>query len=229
MSDLNQELRALLLENGAAMVGFADLSGVVNDDMTFGISVVINISKDVIRSIHDDPNMTYYDEYHRLNDKLNFLVNLGADYLKANGYKAFAQTTDTVKQFDMYRTTLPHKTVATIAGLGWIGKSALFVTREFGPAVRISSLVTNAKLTGGNPITSSECGDCMACTEACPGHAVSGKLWHKNMDRDEFFDSIACRQKARELSAEKIHKEITLCGKCFEVCPYTKKYLDSVE
>jgi epoxyqueuosine reductase QueG len=32
-----------------------------------------------------------------------------------------------------------------------------------------------------------------------------------------------CRKKAQALTLEKIGKEITICGKCFEVCPYTIK------
>jgi epoxyqueuosine reductase QueG len=67
----------------------------------------------------------------------------------------------------------------------------------------------------------------MVCTNACPGKAISGKLWKADLDRDEFFDPLACRKKARELAAEKIRKEITLCGKCIEVCPYTQSYLRS--
>lgn len=228
-SNISDELKELLYEIGASLVGFADLSSIAKNDMPYGVSVAVAIPAEIVKSIHEGPNLAYYDTYHELNEKLDRLVTAGAEFLKSRGYEAYAQTGDAVEEFGTYRTKLPHKTVATNAGLGWIGKSALLVTKSFGPAVRISSLVTNAELECGAPITKSKCGDCMVCTNACPGNAISGKLWKADLDRDEFFNPLACRKKARELSAEKIRKEITLCGKCIEVCPYTQRYLCSTK
>lgn len=56
-----------------------------------------------------------------------------------------------------------------------------------GFAVRLSSLVTDAPLPCGTPVTESRCGACAACTNACPGRAVSGELWSPQKDRDSFF------------------------------------------
>ena len=182
---------------------------------------------DIIASIHDGPNREYFDAYHALNRKLNQLALDGAEYIIQRGYKAFAQTTDAVQEFGVYRTKMPHKTVAVNAGLGWIGKSALFVTQEYGSAVRLASILTDAPLETGMPTRESKCGGCLICTEACPAKAISGKLWSPALDRDDFYDPLACRKKARELSANRIGEEITLCGKCIEVCPYTQKYLAS--
>lgn len=226
MTKLSDELKTLLYDNGAAIVGFADLSAIVDHNMTSGVSIAINIPIEIIKSIHDGPTIDYYNANHSINDKLNQLVSMGADFLMNKGYEAYAQTTDVVKEFDVYRTALPHKTVATNAGLGWIGKSALFVTEQFGSAVRLSSLITNAELEYGIPITTSKCGGCIKCTNACPANAISGELWSVSVDRDTFFDALACRKKARELAAAQIDKEITLCGKCIEVCPYTKRYIN---
>ena len=68
------------------------------------------------------------------------------------------------------------------------------------------------------------CGSCKLCTDACPGGAISGRNWSPELDRDEFFDVMACRRKAREISAKALDKKISLCGKCIEVCPYTRRY-----
>lgn len=227
--NLSDELKTILYEGGASLAGFADLTSITKNDMPYGVSVAVVIPAEIVKSIHDGPNLAYYNAYHTLNEKLDDLVTAGAEFLKSRGYKAYAQTVDEVKEFGTYRTELPHKTVATKAGLGWIGKSALLVTEQFGSAVRLSSLITNAELECAVPVTESKCGDCMICTNACPGKAVSGKGWKANLDRDEFFDPLACRKKARELAAEKIDKEITLCGKCMEICPYTQNYLRSAK
>lgn len=226
MNSIDKELKDILYQKGANLVGFAKLKTVIQDgDMPIGISVAVALSPLIVESIHDGPNISYYNEYHRINELLNNIVTTGAEYLVSKGYKACAQTTDFVKEFGNYRTALPHKTVATRAGIGWIGKSALLVTEEYGSAIRISSLITDAELKCADSIDNSLCGNCIACTTACPGKAISGELWNVDKDRDSFYNPLDCRRMARELSAKNINKEITLCGKCIEVCPYTQRYL----
>lgn len=66
---------------------------------------------------------------------------------------------------------------------------------------------------------------CTACTSACPGRAVHGNLWDVSTPREELVDVEACRKAARALALERIGEHITLCGKCIEVCPYTRAYL----
>jgi epoxyqueuosine reductase QueG len=225
MNALSGELHDLLLEKGASLCGFADLKGIAEGELPYGVSVAVSLPVPVLKSIADGPSRIYFDAYHEINDKLDGLVTSGAEYLKTKGYRAHANTRANVKERPGCRTDLPHKTVATRAGLGWIGKSALLVTREFGPAVRISTLLTDAPLTFGEPINKSKCGNCTACADHCPGEAISGRLWEAGMDRDAFFDAAACRKAARALSREMLNEEITLCGKCIEVCPYTKGYI----
>ncbi len=220
------ELIAFFTGNGADLVGFADLSGMLEPEEKYGISVAVKLPRDLAASIQDGPNRAYFDQYHELNAVLDRLVTKGAEYIERCGYHAKAQTTDSVVEYGTYMTRMPHKTVAVRAGLGWIGKSALFVTEEFGSAVRLSSILTDAPVMPGEPITVSKCGNCMVCTNSCPGKAIRGSNWQPDLDRDRFFDALACRKKAREIAAEAIREEITLCGKCIAVCPYTKKYVN---
>ena len=141
------------------------------------------------------------------------------------GFKAIAQTREYVGSGENSdNTILPHKTVATRAGIGWIGKCALLVTGGFGSSIRLSSILTDAPLETDLPINKSKCGDCMVCADACPGRAVSGRPWEVGLYRDEFFDPVKCRKTARERSKQGFGGEITICGKCIEVCPYTKRF-----
>ena len=240
---MNQELERILQENGASIVGFAKIDGLYkNVDLNgprsegsvtepiniphypFGISIILAHPKTVIKNISHYPTMDYYNAYHRLNNKLDDLALLCADYIKQQGYHAYPQTVSATKEYGIFRTIMPHKTVAVHAGLGWIGKSALFITEEYGSAVRLTSVLTDAPLAYNNQILESKCGNCMLCTNACPGKAISGRVWSPELDRDEFFDALACRKKAREIAAKTIEKQITLCGKCIEICPYTRQY-----
>jgi len=219
-----EELKNLLFSAGADLVGFADLNELnINNEMPFGVSVAVKLSPELIKSIHDGPNIFYFEEYHRINNLLNKIVTIGSEYLIKNGFKAFAQTTTSVVYGSDYKASLPHKTVATRAGLGWIGKCGLLVTNEYGSGIRISSFITDAKFDCGIPIENSFCGTCMECVNNCPANAISGKLWNSKTDRSELIDVYKCRQTIQKISMEKINKEATLCGKCFEVCPYTIK------
>lgn len=111
----------------------------------------------------------------------------------------------------------PHKTAATQAGLGWMGKTALFVSARFGPGVRLTSVFTDLPLTPGHPITESRCGPCTSCITACPQDAGRDVHWQAGMPRDALYDEKACEAKMYE------HPEWDgTCGVCQSVCPVTR-------
>jgi epoxyqueuosine reductase QueG len=232
MKTLTDLLKELLTSNGADLVGVGDLTALppdVRHNLPVGICVAVKYPRNVILGIHDMPTRDYYEHYNTINDKLDDMVMAGELFLKEHGYNAIAQTIDFVAQNETnYDSLLPHKTVATRAGLGWIGKSALLVTPEFGSAVRISSILTDAPLITNLPYDSSLCGGCSACVNACPAQAIKGNLWDISTLRDEIVDPIACRKVARRCAMQSFGIESTQCGKCIEVCPYTRKYLKEV-
>jgi epoxyqueuosine reductase QueG len=229
MNTVTNLLKELLISKGADLVGCGDLTALppdVRQNLPVGVCVAVKYPRDVIIGIYNMPTREYYEQYNIINDKLDDLVTAGALFLKEQGYAAIAQTIDFASQNETnYNSLLPHKTVATRAGLGWIGKSALLVTPEFGSALRISSLLTDAPLVTNSPQDSSFCGDCTACEMACPAKAIRGHLWDTSTPRDELFDAVACRKEARRRAMQSFGVEITQCGKCIEICPYTQKYL----
>jgi epoxyqueuosine reductase QueG len=229
MKTLTELIKEHLISNGADLVGVGDLTALppeVRQSLPVGVCVAVKYPRDVIMGIHDMPTREYYEHYNSINVKLDNLVTTGEVFLKEQGYRAIAQTIDFVaKNETNYDSLLPHKTVATRAGLGWIGKSALLVTKEFGSALRISSILTDAPLIPNSPYNSSLCGDCTVCEKACPANAIKGNLWDVSTPRDMLFNAVACRKEARKRALQSFCIEITQCGKCIEVCPYTRKYL----
>ena len=223
--DLKEELRRL----GADIVGIGDITMLpaeVRKSMNYGIAVAVAIDPEVIRGIEKGPTIEYHDAYNKLNEKLDNIVTSGAQYIKSLGYDAFAQTVSEVSKTETeYSSILPHKTVATRAGIGWIGKNAMLVTKEYGSAVRLSVILTNACLQADQPINESNCKDCMCCKEACPGEAITGTNWNIASFRDIIFDPVKCRRTARKITKERLNLEKTLCGKCVFVCPFTQVYL----
>jgi epoxyqueuosine reductase len=228
MSTLNEEITKYLLENGAALVGFADLKIIdpsARDNLLYGISIGVALDPKVIGNIKIGPTREYLAEYKKVNDLLDNLSRITAQFLINKGYKAEARLATVGEDKATLTAKLPHKTVATRAGLGWIGKNNLLITRQYGPAVRLVTVLTDAPVTTGQPIDKSVCGHCRHCVEACPAHALTGKNWEAGVPREALFDAFTCRGMARNLTQKLIGEAVSICGLCITACPWTQRYL----
>ena len=151
---------------------------------------------------------------------------MAVDVLQSHGHAAVAQVGEqTGFDGEILSTRLPHKTVATRAGLGWIGKCALLVTPQYGSMVRLTSALTDAPFEVAKPVDASRCGDCDACVEACPAGACTGVNWSVGTLREELFDAFACRRTTRERQAQ-VGIDRTGCGMCIAACPHTRRHLE---
>ena len=229
---LGKEIQSFLKSEGAGIIGFADLKRLpadVRSDFPYGISIAVALNPEIIRNIINGPDLEYFLEYRRANESLDALGEQASGFLEARGYKTKSfSATNTGIDRDTLSTQLPHKTVATLSGLGWIGKCALLITPEYGSAIRITSVLTDAELPVGTPKIHSECGDCHACVDICPGNAVTGLDWQAGMSRDQLYDPFKCLEVAQRWQRE--HEGITdnICGMCIAACPWTQSYLGKV-
>jgi epoxyqueuosine reductase len=66
-----------------------------------------------------------------------------------------------------------HRIAATLAGLGEMGWSKVFMTREFGPRQRLSVLLTDAELEPDPIETGVLCDRCKRCVAECPAGAIA--------------------------------------------------------
>ncbi len=111
----------------------------------------------------------------------------------------------------------PHKTAATCAGLGWVGKSGLLINKQHGPHLTWATVLTNAPLLPDKPIIKSHCSRCVRCVDHCPSKAIHGTHWRRNRGNTSFIDLTAC--------SEQIQKNFqdlgrAVCGLCVLVCPF---------
>ncbi len=72
------------------------------------------------------------------------------------------------------RGAVDWRSAGVAAGIGSYGENGLLVTGEFGPAVRLGGVVTDAEISEGRPLSEPLCTHCMRCVEACPAGALSG-------------------------------------------------------
>ena len=226
---LNNEIITLLKQEGCDIVGFADLrclSKEVRQNFDNGILIALPYSKEAMKDNKNGLPQRYYEEFTLINRRLPELATMTTNFLVDKGYKALAKITPTVVQDEDYRTVLPHKTVATLSGIGWIGKCALLVNNESGSALRLTAVLTDASFDCGTPVTKSICPpDCIICADVCPGKALLGGVWEAGVDRDTFFNAHACRPAARTHAKTALGIDETLCGLCISNCPFTKRGL----
>ena len=167
------------------------------------------------------PTEAYYRGYCRVNALLNAAVAELAGALLAAGYVAEAiPATVPEEQYDTIEDwcqvpVFPHKTAATQAGLGWIGKTALFLSPDYGPRVRLATVFTDLVLPPGEPVTASRCGSCRRCIDACPAGAGRDVLWMAGLPREALYDCRAC-----ELETWKYEDLGGVCGLCIVACPW---------
>lgn len=224
------------------LFGVADLSpatdyiqeqgGEFLGDFPYGISIGICLSDGIVDQLvyHDDPQVQFtytFHIYHVVTPRLDEIALLITQKLQRKGYRAFPVTatynpyiekTDSIVS-DAYklRSIFSHKLPAYLAGLGWVGKNCLLVAPEFGPRLRLTSVLTDASFPTGEPMED-HCEDCNLCVDICPADALKGRSFSLEEDRDERIDAVKCHHYRRGVLQKKLGSRG--CGLCVYVCPY---------
>jgi epoxyqueuosine reductase QueG len=191
------EVNKITLWGAADLRDFSTPRDESGQELPFALSWAIPMNFQIMVSIQNGPNQKYADEYTRVNSDRTDTINIKGDF--------------------------PHKTAATRAGLGWIGRHCQLITRPFGSWVRLGTVFTDIELPCGPPMERSFCGNCRRCVEACPAKALKGNAWYPGIPREEILDVRACDQwkKTHYFQYHKGHN----CGICSAVCPYGLKIL----
>jgi epoxyqueuosine reductase QueG len=209
---------------GAADLGEFDTPGdPAGKRFPVALSFALPMAPAIMAGIQNGPNQSYADEYTRVNDLINITAKLLAAEIGRNGFQALALAASQRSDPINIKGDFPHKTAATRAGLGWIGRHCQLITREFGSWVRLGTVFTDMQLACGKPVDRSYCGTCTRCVEACPAGALQGSAWIAGMPREDILDVRACDQWKKEKYYQ-FHNGHN-CGICSAVCPYGLKIL----
>lgn len=111
------------------------------------------------------------------------------------------------------------KAAAVHAGLGWIGKNDVVITRRYGPRVRLSAVLIDGTFDCAKPVTASACPeDCRRCVDACPCRALKNRRWDADALRGDIIDYHRCNR-MRSAWIPK-HGRKSACGLCLAACPF---------
>ena len=215
--------RRIVLWGAADLASFSTPVDEKGNGFPSAVSFALPMSPAIMASIRNGPNHAYADAYARVNQLINRLSSDLAADIAAKGHRAQALAASVRTDAQNIKGDFPHKTAATRAGLGWIGRHCQLITRPYGSWVRLGTVFTDMEIPCGPPRERSYCGTCRRCIDACPANALSGKAWYPGIPRKAILDVRACDQ-WKKRHYYQYHQGHT-CGICSAVCPYGTKTL----
>lgn len=109
--------------------------------------------------------------------------------------------------------------VAARAGIGFIGRNGLLITKEFGSYVYLGEIITNIPFEADAPVDY-DCGDCRHCIDGCPTQALLG---NGEMNAQK---CLSYQTQTKNYMPDKYRRRIGHviygCDICQIVCPYNQ-------
>ncbi len=203
-------------------MGFCDLGFAPvpeQPDLHYAVSIAVRLSDAVLKTISDKPSFTYFHHYRTANAKLDSVAFDISEKIMESGYNAFpVAASQSLGKNQPYNGVLPHKTAAVLSGLGFVGKSGLFLSAKYGSKIRLATVLTDMPLEAQSPVLENACGACTVCRDACPAGAIFGLPPQKDGTRN--FDPEKCSKYMKEHFMDTGRGSV--CGICIRVCPYNK-------
>ena len=212
---MENKIREFLINNGAAQVGFCK-AGENPFSLPYAISFTVPLSDAIVDSIDAAPTHTYFHHYRSVNTLIDNISLRCGILLAREGYR-YAPIPASQSVNGM-QGIYSHKRAATEAGLGTIGKSSLFISNEFGPRVRLGTILTDCQFPVPEITPPDVCKNCNLCTESCPAMAITGSKWEPGAPLENIIDAKACSDYMKR-AFQHIGRGV-VCGICMRVCPH---------
>jgi epoxyqueuosine reductase len=213
----NQRILDHARELGFSLAGVADVTALRGDFLLHerlkgrfprAVALAKRLSDSVLEDIDDKPTPLYFHHYRQTNYFLDRAAFLLADHIQSLGFASLAVPASQLVDWEKHRGHVSHKAVALAAGLGWIGRNNLLVTREFGSRVRLATVLTDMPIEPGTPLAFG-CGDCVRCLAPCPAGAIG--MEHAA------FDHIRCYEQLVDFRNKHVVSQ-HICGVCVKAC-----------
>jgi epoxyqueuosine reductase QueG len=168
--------------------------------------------------LESTPSINYQEMYNATNgllDQIGFRLSV---WLNDQGHSSIFMPRDGYGNLEILLDLPPgcfsHVFAAKYAGMGTMAYSHNLITREYGPRVRLVSILTSAKLEGDPVIVKDICTKCEVCRRLCPSNSFTTRPESVVAEMD--VDS--CTRHHQVLRSENRWP----CGTCAKVCPVGK-------
>lgn len=111
--------------------------------------------------------------------------------------------------------------LAAAAGIGWIGKNTMVLSRDLGSYVFLGVMLTTLDIAPGEA-SDDHCGSCTACLDACPTKAFPA-AYQMDASRCISYLTIEHRGDISKPFQEMMGDWIFGCDVCQDVCPFNRK------
>ncbi|MDD4847473.1 MAG: tRNA epoxyqueuosine(34) reductase QueG [Bacteroidales bacterium] len=114
---------------------------------------------------------------------------------------------------------LLERALAVKAGVGFIGKNGCLIIPKKGSYFFLGEIVTSLELEPDSSMSSSFCGTCQRCLDACPTHAL---LEPKLLDARKCNAYLTIEYQEEKFQNEPVGNSIFGCDVCQDVCPHNR-------
>lgn len=111
--------------------------------------------------------------------------------------------------------SLPERYIASLSGIGFIGKNNMLITRRYGSYVFLGEIITDLELEEDAPAKGG-CGSCDLCSEACP----TGSLRQNNPNI--CLSYITQKKELEDSWLKLLGGRLFGCDTCQDICPFNK-------
>lgn len=200
--------------DAARIVDITSLTFEENRGYSYAILLMKALPKEYVDKLNREAE-TDYTVFANQENTTDALADQLAAMIQKVGYKAISQSEHGIDFRGEYdektkSSILPHKKIAIMSGVGWIGKNNLLVTEKYGAALSMCSVLTDMPVYAEKPepILLGRCGGCNLCVNICPVQAIHGRKWEPGISRDDMVDVYRC----------------VTCLKCLAGCRYSILY-----
>jgi O-acetylhomoserine (thiol)-lyase len=178
-------------------------------------TVIVMAVQIYLPMLETTPSVVYSELYNTTNRVLDETAYKIANYLNTLGYRAFFFPRDCYGDISVLvkkpEAAFSHVIAGKYAGLGTIGFNHTLITKEFGPRVRLVSVITDCEIPADKMIEKDLCINCRLCQKMCPTKAFTARSDRLPADMDKY----KCAQYHQKLKNEFRYP----CGVCTAVCP----------
>ena len=220
---LTTRVKDIARRSGADLIGIARSESFSSapkdhhpDDILRGAkSVIVMAARLLDPSLEKAPSREYSITYAVVNRELDRIAYQVARFLQDEGFRAVQVPASPPYDLAGMMGDLSHRHAGHLAGLGIFGKNNLLLSPEFGPRIRLVSVITDASLAPDKPLIMDLCGDCARCIDACPAKALRANRLTDKRKCDEHHVQLGERLQLDDW--------MEACGVCLRVCPVGRK------
>ena len=115
------------------------------------------------------------------------------------------------------------RSLAVQAGLGWIGKSSMFINPKYGSGLFLCEILLNLPLEPDRPYTEDRCGRCRRCIDACPNHCIDPLTRTIQADHCASYLTIEHKGEFTPEQIELVGTHLFGCDECLRACPWNSR------